>query len=69
MKSRLPKETKKNASISPFEKGMSEAKPSSSSKAQRDELGSKLEGDLLQLTRKGNDSRDENTFYPTSFSW
>lgn len=54
LKARLPKETRKNASISPFGKGMAETKPAASFGGQKEDPGSQLAGDLLQLTRKGN---------------
>ncbi|XP_024026895.1 VAN3-binding protein [Morus notabilis] len=53
LKARLPKETRKNASISPFGKGMAETKPAASFGGQKEDPGSQLAGDLLQLTRKG----------------
>lgn len=59
MKARLPKETKKNASTSSFEKGMAAIKSAASFSGQVEDPGSQLSGDLLQLTRKGN-SRHEN---------
>lgn len=53
LKARLPKETKKNASTSSFEKGMAAIKSAASYSGQVEDSGSQLSGDLLQLTRKG----------------
>lgn len=51
LRARLPKDSRKNASISPFEKGMAENKPASYSPME--EQSSQFMGDLLQVSPKG----------------
>ncbi|XP_060674173.1 VAN3-binding protein isoform X2 [Ziziphus jujuba] len=53
LKARLPKEARKNASISPYDKGMAETNPAAAFLSQMEEQGSLCVGELLQLTRKG----------------
>ncbi|XWS49120.1 hypothetical protein CRYUN_Cryun13aG0136400 [Craigia yunnanensis] len=53
LKARLPKEAKKNAAISPYERSMSEAHWSAAFHTQTKEQNPPCEGELLQHTRKG----------------
>lgn len=54
LKARLPKEAKKNASISPYDKGITETHWIPAFDSQMWERPPPCVGDLLQLTRKGN---------------
>lgn len=55
MKARLPKEARRNAAISPYDKGMAETNPAAAFVSQIDQKhGSLCVGELFQLTRKGN---------------
>ena len=54
MKARLPKEAKKNAAISPYERSMTEAQWPAAFDTQMKEQNPPCEGELLQHTRKGN---------------
>lgn len=53
MIARLPKEAKKNAAISPYERTMTEAYWSPNFLTQMKEPNPPCEGELLQHTRKG----------------
>ncbi|XWS49723.1 hypothetical protein CRYUN_Cryun12cG0027500 [Craigia yunnanensis] len=53
LKARLPKEAKKNAAISPYERSMTEAHWSAAFHTQMKEQNPPCEGELLQHTRKG----------------
>lgn len=54
LKARLPKEARKNASISPYEKGIAETHWPDAFLSQSEEHGPPCAGELLQHTRKGN---------------
>ncbi|XVF51767.1 hypothetical protein PTKIN_Ptkin04bG0211000 [Pterospermum kingtungense] len=53
LRARLPKEAKKNAAISPYERSMTEAHWAAVFNTQMKEQNPPCEGDLLQHTRKG----------------
>ncbi|KAF5734908.1 hypothetical protein HS088_TW15G00405 [Tripterygium wilfordii] len=53
MKARLPKEARKNAAISPYDKGMPETQQVTAFHGYSQEQSSPFVGDLLQHTRKG----------------
>ncbi|KAM6588293.1 hypothetical protein CsatA_010898 [Cannabis sativa] len=53
LRARLPKESRKNAAISPFEKGMTENKPQAVSCSPMEDESSLFVGDLLQVLPKG----------------
>lgn len=52
MNARVPKEAKRSASISPYEKAMAHTPASFHTEVEEEDLP--CVGDLLQLTRKGN---------------
>ena len=54
LKARLPKEAKKNAAISPCDKGMTEAQRVAAFHNSMEEQDPPCVGDLLQHTPKGN---------------
>jgi hypothetical protein len=54
LRARFPKEAKKNASISPYDKGIVETQCPPAFEGQMLENLSPCEGDLLQVTEKGN---------------
>lgn len=54
LKARLPKEARKNASISPYERGIAETHWPDVFRSQPEEQGPPCAGELLQHTRKGN---------------
>lgn len=54
LRARFPKEAKKNASISPYDRGVTETHCSPVSEGQMWENHSPCVGDLLQVTEKGN---------------
>ncbi|KAJ0048219.1 hypothetical protein Pint_15849 [Pistacia integerrima] len=53
LKARLPKEARKNASISPYERGIAETHWPDVFRSQSEEQGPPCAGELLQHTRKG----------------
>ncbi|XP_058191520.1 VAN3-binding protein isoform X1 [Rhododendron vialii] len=53
LKARLPKEAKKNAAISPYDKGMAESHRVANFYSEIEEQDPRFIGDLLQHTRKG----------------
>ncbi|PON97693.1 Pleckstrin-like [Trema orientale] len=53
LRARLPKDSRNNASISPFQKGMAESKPAAASYSPVEDQGSQFVGDLLQVSPKG----------------
>lgn len=59
LKARFPKEAKKNASISPYDRGIAEThcSPPASECQMFDENHSPCEGDLLQVTEKGTNCK------------
>lgn len=54
MKARLPKEAKRSASISPYEKAIAGSPSPASFHSEVEEEDLPCVGDLLQLTQKGN---------------
>lgn len=54
MKARLPKEAKRSASISPYEKAIAGSPSPASFHSEVEEEDLTCVGDLLQLTQKGN---------------
>lgn len=54
LKARLPKEARKNASISPYDRGMAATHLGSAFIGQLEEQGPPCVGELLQHTRKGS---------------
>lgn len=66
LKARLPKEARKNAAISPYDKGMAETNPGAAFVSQMDqEHDSLCVGELFQLTRKGNFTKIRFVLFPS----
>jgi len=54
LKSRLPKEARRNAAISPYDRGVADTHWTSSSNGPFEEQGPPCVGELLQHTKKGS---------------